>query len=106
LDDDALGIGINTGYAPGYGQKEYFALAKLAAERNVATFTHVRYASDMEPKCSFEAVKELIAHSSITGAHMHVCQINSSALKDIHSILELIDNAFEININISEGAYP
>jgi N-acyl-D-glutamate deacylase len=88
LDEGALGIGINAGYAPGYGQKEYFALAELAAERNVATFTHVRYASNMEPKSSFEAVKEVIANAAITGAHMHVCHINSSSLKDIHSTLE------------------
>lgn len=106
LDEGALGIGINAGYAPGYGQKEYFALAELAAKWDVATFTHVRYASNMEPKSSFEAVKEVIANSAITGAHMHVCHINSTSLKDIHSTLELIDNAFENNINISVGAYP
>ena len=52
LDQGALGIGINAGYAPGYGRKEYFALAELAAERDVATFTHVRYASNVEPKLS------------------------------------------------------
>ena len=106
LDEGALGIGINSGYAPGYGQKEYYGLAKLAAKRDVATFTHVRYASNMEPKSSFEAVKEVIANSAITGAHMHVCHINSTSLKDIHSTISLIDNAFENNINISVGAYP
>ena len=106
LDQGALGIGINAGYAPGYGQKEYFALAELAAERNVATFTHVRYASNMEPKSSFEAIQELIANAAITGAHMHICHINSSSLKDIHSTLKLVDNAFERNLNISVGAYP
>lgn len=53
LDEGALGIGINAGYAPGYGRKEYFALAELAAERDVATFTHVRYASNREPQSSF-----------------------------------------------------
>jgi len=106
LDQGALGIGINAGYAPGYGQKEYFALAELAAERNVATFTHVRYASNMEPKSSFEAIQELIANAAITGAHMHICHINSSSLKDIHSTLKLVDDAFERDINISVGAYP
>jgi len=106
LDEGALGIGINAGYAPGYGQKEYFALAELAAEHEVATFTHVRYASNTEPESSFEAVQELIANAALTGAHMHVCHINSSSLKDIHSTLELIDDAFARNINISVGAYP
>lgn len=106
LDEGGLGIGINAGYAPGYGRKEYFALAELAAERDVATYTHVRYASNMEPKSSFEAVQELIANSAITGAHMHLCHINSTSLKDIDSIMELVDGAFERDINISVGAYP
>ena len=50
LKDGALGIGINAGYAPGYGQKEYFELAKMAANYGVATYTHVRYASNLEPQ--------------------------------------------------------
>jgi N-acyl-D-glutamate deacylase len=106
LDQGAIGIGINAGYAPGYGRKEYFALAKLAAERDVATFTHFRYASNMEPQSSFEAVQELIANAAITGAHMHICHINSSSLKDIDATLELVNDAFDSNINISVGAYP
>jgi N-acyl-D-glutamate deacylase len=106
LDEGGLGIGINAGYAPGYGRKEYYALAELAARRDVATYTHVRYASNAEPRSSFEAVQELIANAAITGAHMHVCHINSTSLKDIHSTLEMIDNAFERNINITVGAYP
>ena len=106
LDEGAIGIGINAGYAPGYGRKEYFALAKLAAERDVATFTHFRYASNMEPQSSFEAVQELIANAAITGAHMHICHINSSSLRDIDATLELVNDAFDRNINITVGAYP
>jgi len=106
LDEGAIGIGINAGYAPGYGRKEYFALAKLAAKRDVATFTHFRYASNMEPQSSFEAVQELIANAAISGAHMHICHINSSSLKDIDATLELVNDAFDRNINITVGAYP
>jgi len=106
LDEGGLGIGVNAGYAPGYGRKEYFALAELAAERDVATYTHVRYASNVEPQSSFEAVQELIANAAITGAHMHLCHINSTSLKDIGSIMEMVDDAFEHDINITVGAYP
>ncbi len=106
LDEGALGIGINAGYAPGYGAKEYTELARLAADRDVATFTHVRYASNAEPKSSFEAVQELIANSAITGAHMHLCHINSTSLKDIHAVIQLVDEAKERDINITVGAYP
>ena len=106
LDEGALGIGINAGYAPGYGRKEYYALAELATKRDVATYTHVRYASNMEPRSSFEAVQEVIANAAITGAHMHVCHINSTSLKDIRSTLPLIENAKKRGINVTVGAYP
>jgi len=106
LDEGGLGIGINAGYAPGYGRKEYFALAQMAAEQDVATYTHVRYASNVEPQSSFEAVQELIGNAAITGAHMHLCHINSTSLKDIDAIMEMVDDAFEQDINITVGAYP
>jgi len=106
LDDGGLGIGINAGYAPGHGQKEYFALSQLAAKRGVATFTHVRYASNAEPDSSFEAVKELVGNAALTGAHMHLCHINSTSLKDIHSTLGLVESARERGFNVTVGAYP
>jgi len=106
LDEGALGIGINAGYAPGNGKKEYFALAELAAKRNVATFTHVRYASNEEPNSSFEAIKELVGNAAITGAHMHLCHINSSSLKDIESIMPMVDEAIARGVNVTVGAYP
>jgi Amidohydrolase family len=106
LKEGALGIGINAGYAPGYGQKEYFALAELAKTYNVPTYTHVRYASNIEPKSSFEALKELIANAAITGAHMHICHINSVSLSDIKATLALVDQAQAKGVNITVEAYP
>ena len=106
LKEGAIGIGINAGYAPGYGQKEYFSLAILANKYNVATYTHVRYASNIEPKSSFEAIKELIANAAITGAHMHLCHINSTSLSDIKTTLALVEEAQAKGINITFEAYP
>jgi hypothetical protein len=106
LDEGAIGIGINAGYAPGYGHKEYFALAEMAANRKVPTFTHVRFASNIEPESSFEAVQELISLAAITGAHMHLCHINSTSLKDVRSVLALLDNARRNGVRFTVGAYP
>lgn len=106
LREGGLGIGINAGYAPGFGQKEYFALASLAAEYGVATYTHVRYASNMEPQGSFEAIKELIANAALTGAHMHICHINSSSLSDIQATLDLVERAQAQGIKVTVEAYP
>ena len=106
LKEGALGIGINAGYAPGYGQKEYFALAEMAAEYGVATYTHVRYASNLEPQGSFEAIKELIANAALTGAHMHICHINSSSLSDIEATLDLVERAQARGVKVTAEAYP
>ncbi|MGX9349738.1 amidohydrolase family protein [Shimia sp. W99] len=106
LKEGALGVGVNAGYAPGYGQKEYFALAELANEYGVATYTHVRYASVIEPQSSFEALKELISNAAITGAHMHICHINSTSMADIEATLALVDEAMAKGINITVEAYP
>ena len=106
LEEGGLGIGVNAGYAPGYGQKEYFALAELAGKHGVATYTHVRYASVIEPQSSFEALKELIANAAITGAHMHICHINSTSMADIEDTLALIEEAMAQGINITVEAYP
>ena len=106
LKEGGLGIGVNAGYAPGYGQKEYFALAELANRYGVATYTHVRYASNLEPQSSFEALKELIANAAITGAHMHICHLNSTSLSDIHATLSLVEEAMAKGINITVEGYP
>lgn len=106
LDQGALGIGVNAGYAPGYGQKEYFELSKLAAKHGVATYTHVRYMSNLEPQSSFEAVKELIANSALTGAHMHICHLNSTSLRDIHATLELLEDAQKEGVKVTAEVYP
>ena len=106
IKEGAIGIGINAGYAPGNGQKEYFAVAQLAAKYNVPTFTHVRYASVPEPKSSFEAIKELVSNAALAGAQMHLCHINSSSLRDINSTIPLVLNAQKDGFRVSTGAYP
>ncbi|MGD1715730.1 amidohydrolase family protein [Dapis sp. BLCC M172] len=106
LKEGSIGIGINAGYVPAYGRKEYYALAELAAKYNVPTFTHVRYASVIEPNSSFEAMGELIGLSAITGAHMHICHLNSSGGRDALAIVDLIKQAQTQGLPVTTEAYP
>ena len=39
VNEGSIGIGLNSGYAPGYGYKEVLAVHQLAAQLNVPTFT-------------------------------------------------------------------
>jgi len=106
LKEGALGIGVLAGYAPDYGRKEAFAVAQLAARLGVATFTHVRYMSVIEPESSFEAMQEIVSLAAATGAHMHIVHLNSSSIRDIPRIAELLRGAQGRGLKITTEAYP
>ncbi|OEE33277.1 D-glutamate deacylase [Vibrio genomosp. F10 str. ZF-129] len=106
LKEGGLGIGINAGYAPGYGHKEYYDLAKLAKRYEVPTYTHVRYLNSAEPQSSFEAYQELISLSATTGAHMHICHLNSTSVQDIEDCADLVQSAIDQGLSITTEAYP
>ena len=106
IKEGGIGIGINAGYAPGYGRKEYYELAKLAKKYEVPTFTHVRYLNAGEPLSSFEALEELIALSAITGAHMHICHLNSTSVGDIEDCAKLVSDAQKRGLPVTTEAYP
>ena len=106
LQEGALGIGVLAGYAPGYGRREAFAVAQLAARIGVPTFTHVRYQSVIEPQLSFEAIEEIVSLAAATGARMHINHLNSSSTRDIPRIAELLRGAQGRGLRITTEAYP
>ncbi|MDX8530820.1 amidohydrolase family protein [Mesorhizobium sp. VK25A] len=106
LQEGGLGIGINAGYAPGCGRKEYHRLAELAARYGVPTYTHVRYGSVKEPRSAFEAFEELVALSAVTGAHMHVCHVNSMAASDMAACVGLLKSAQARGLSVTVESYP
>ena len=106
LEQGALGIGVNAGYAPGNGHFEYYSLAKLAKKHGVGTFTHVRFMKGPERNNAFEAFQELIANAAANDVPMHICHINSSSQKDIVHTLELYEGAKANGLKVTAGAYP
>jgi N-acyl-D-glutamate deacylase len=106
LDAGGLGIGIPLGYATQTGRKEYYELNQLAAKRGVPTFVHYRFQSTDEPDSSFEAAEEVIAVAAATGAHIHICHINSSGLRDGKRIVAMFKAAQARGVPITVEAYP
>ena len=106
LKEGGLGIGLLAGYSPEFGKKENFRIHQLAARYKVPVFTHVRFTSDIEPRSSFEAYQEVIAMSSSTGAHVHICHFNSSSNRDIEYCARLIADAQKRGVRITTEAYP
>jgi len=83
LEEGAIGVGINAGYAPGGGYKELHAVHSLAAQHSVPTFTHISGDYPDDPDSAAEHVGAVISLSASTGSQSHICHINSSSLRDI-----------------------
>jgi N-acyl-D-glutamate deacylase len=106
LLEGALGIGLLVGYAPDSNREEYIGAARLAARYKAPTFTHVRFKNTHEPMSVLEGVSEVIAVAAATGAHMHICHINSSALRATPMVRALIERAQASGAPISTEGYP
>ena len=106
LDQGGLGIGFLLGYAPGTGRKEYVEISRIAANRNLPTFTHARFLSMLEPNSSFEGMAEIVSVAAATGGQVHIVHLNSMSLRDIDLIGRMIKNAQKQGLKISTEAYP
>ena len=106
INEGSIGIGLNSGYAPGYGYKEVLAVHELAAKHKVPTFTHIRNMSNLDPNSSVQACAELISFASGAGSHVHVCHLNSTSLQDMSLAVRILRNAQQRGTNITIEAYP
>jgi hypothetical protein len=93
LRDGALGIGSGTQYAPGITRPEMLDLTRLAAERHMCVFTHIRYGSLVEPGSTLEALQEQIGNAAITGSCVHIVHINSMAMSSTPDMIKLFHDA-------------
>lgn len=106
LNEGTLGIGVLLGYAPASGRKEYFRLAQLAAKYDAPTFTHARFKNPDDPETALEGISEVVATAMGTGAHMHVCHVNSTSLRAIDEVAEVAEGARAAGLKFSTEGYP
>ena len=106
LRDGALGIGIVIGYAPRLTPAEYVAVARLAAERGVPTYTHARELVEQDPDTPIDGAEEIVRAAGETGAHMHYCHINSTSLRHLDRVLGVVERARSHGARVSTEAYP
>lgn len=106
LDEGAIGIGLPNGYAPGAGVKEMADICDLAYEYGTPTFTHIAYLSNIDPQSSVDSYVRLIGLAGATGAHMHICHLNSTSLMDIERVVELVAKAQAQGLPVTTEAYP
>jgi N-acyl-D-aspartate/D-glutamate deacylase len=106
LDAGGLALGMGIQYIPGATRLEVIDMFRLAAERRVPVYTHVRSSSRVDPGSSIESVSEVIAASAITGASLHIVHINSSCLRDAPECLSMVEGARSRGLDVTTEAYP
>jgi N-acyl-D-aspartate/D-glutamate deacylase len=106
LDAGALGIGMGIQYTPGATRLEVIQTFRLAAERRVPVFTHVRSFGRPEPGSGIEAVSEVIGAAAISGASLQIVHINSSCLQDGLECLSMVAGARARGLDVTTEAYP
>jgi hypothetical protein len=104
LSDGALGIGVLLGYCQESAGSEYLDVAQLAADGRSATFTHVRELS--RPDSGLFGAAEVVTAALATGAHMHLCHINSTSTRHVDHVHALLDRGRDQGLRLTTEAYP
>lgn len=106
LDAGGLAVGMGIQYAPGATRLEVIDMFRLAAERRLPVYTHMRSAGRMEPGSAIESVSEVIGAAAITGAALHIVHINSTCLRDSLECLSMVEGARARGLDVTTEAYP
>jgi N-acyl-D-aspartate/D-glutamate deacylase len=106
LDAGALGVGMGIQYTPGATRWEVIQMFRLAAERSMPVYTHIRSNGKLEPGSNIESVSEVIGAAAVTGASLHVVHINSSCGAQALDCVGLIAGARARGLDVTTEAYP
>jgi N-acyl-D-aspartate/D-glutamate deacylase len=106
LGAGGLSIGMGIQYTPGATRWEIIDTFRVAAERGVPVYTHVRSGGHVDPGSSIESLSEVIGASAITGAPLHIVHINSSCLRDAPQCLSMVEGARARGLDVTTEAYP
>jgi len=106
LDAGGLAVGMGIQYTPGATRSEVIDMFRLAAERRLPVYTHVRSSGRAEPGSSIESISEVIGAAAVTGASLHIVHINSSCLSDALECLSMVEGARARGLDVTTEAYP
>lgn len=106
LDAGGLAVGMGIQYTPGATRHEVIEMFRLAAERSVPVYTHMRSFGRIEPGSAIAATSEVIGAAAITGATLHIVHINSSCGADAPECLSMVAGARARGLDVTTEAYP
>ena len=103
LDDGGLGIGLLLDYmSDAVSDEELLAVFEVGAERNAPIAVHIRRGLAGDPA----GLVEVIELARRTGAPLHVCHVQASAMGAIEEFMALIRSARADGVRVTTESFP
>jgi dihydroorotase len=99
----AVGVGFGIQYVPQASHWEILEMFRVAARFNASCHVHLRNAGIKEPASSVQALEEVIAAATVTGAPLHVVHVQSTGGKATPQLLKMIAEARGRGIGHHDG---
>jgi N-acyl-D-aspartate/D-glutamate deacylase len=106
LKRGAVAVGFGIQYTPNASRWEILEMFRVAARYGASCHVHMRHAGVKEPGSSIQALEELIAAATITGAPLHVVHIQSTGGPATPKLLQMIAEAKSRGLDITTECYP
>jgi dihydroorotase len=106
LDRGAVGVGFGLAYTAAASHYEILEAFRVAARYHAAAYVHIRGASSAGSADREQGLLEVIGHSAVSGAPVHVAHINSSGQAAVGRMLGIIAEARSRGVDVSTEAYP
>jgi N-acyl-D-aspartate/D-glutamate deacylase len=106
LQRGAVGVGFGLAYTAAASHYEILEAFRVAARYDAACYVHIRGASSAGSADREQGLLEVIAHSAVSGAPVHVAHINSSGQSAVGRMLGIIAEARGRGVDVSTEAYP
>ena len=106
LKRGAVAVGFGIQYTPNASRWEILEMFRVAARYGASCHVHMRHAGVKEPGSSIQALEELIAAATITGAPLHVVHIQSTGGPATPKLLQMIGEAKSRGLDITTECYP
>jgi N-acyl-D-aspartate/D-glutamate deacylase len=106
LQRGAVGVGFGLAYTNAASHFEILEAFRVAARYDAACYVHIRGASSAGSADREQGLLEVIAHSAVSGAPVHVAHINSSGQNAVARMLGIIADARSHGVDVSTEAYP
>ena len=102
----ALAMGFGLQYTPVATRWEALEMFRVAAHYSASCHVHMRGMGHKEPMNSVEGLSELIAASATSAAPLHLVHINSSGMRAVPRLLQMIDEARGNGLDVTTECYP